>query len=463
MEFPYVSVIVLNYNGAHFLPTCLEALQAQTYPRDCFEVIITDNGSTDESLPLLKREYPWVRVLENGRNLGFCLANNAAARIAKGEYMILLNNDTAPEPMWIEKMAAAAQTDPRVGIVTGHLRLYYDQLELRLETEAFTPPNDPRRLGVMVHEVDTGVFRGVVQYLEGFYWREGQPPAPSWRWTQERARLGVPLPVGKGSFQVRFKLSSNREDNSSVPLQIYIGDSQVAEWDVPSGGPHPFVLDLPPEARSLARPVEQNTGSIVFRNGAGRDRGTFVRNDEVFYETDNGQYSRLEEVFAACGASLLVRREMVDEIGLLDDDFFIYYEDTDLSWRARLHGWKVVYSPEAYVRHIHCGTNTEWSPFFNYLTGRNRLAMVLKNGTWGQVIRVWGEYYLSVARMSWRALRLWLRRRPEWRQSAPHLKVHARIAGRLVLWIPGLLVKRFRVQRSARIPRKQLENWFAKP
>ena len=78
MELPFVSVIVLNYNGAHFLPTCLDALRLQTYPAERFEVIVTDNGSTDNSLPLLKRDYPWVRILENGRNLGFSLANNAA-------------------------------------------------------------------------------------------------------------------------------------------------------------------------------------------------------------------------------------------------------------------------------------------------------------------------------------------------------------------------------------------------
>lgn len=463
MEAPFVSVIVLNYNGAHFLPTCLGALRQQTYPADRFEVIVTDNGSTDDSLPLLKRDYPWVRILENGRNLGFSLANNAAARIARGEFMILLNNDTAPEPMWVEKMAAAAQSDPSIGIVTGHLRLYYDQLELRLESETFTPESDPRPLGVMVHVASTGVFRGVVQYLEGFYWREGQAPGPTWRWTQGKARLGLPLPAGADDIQINFQLSAYRPDNRPVPLRIYLGDEQVAEWVIPPGGPHAYLLELPATARLLAKPVEQNTGSILFRNCASRDRGTYVRNDEVFYETDEGQYNRVEEVFAACGASLLMRREMVEETGLLDEDFFIYYEDTDLSWRAWLHGWKVIYSPEAYVRHIHCGTNTEWSPFFIYLTGRNRLAMVMKNGTWGQVLRVWGEYYLSVLRMAWRTLLMWLRRRPDWRQYGPHLQVHSRIAGRLILWLPSLLVKRYRIQRSARIPKKQLESWFVKP
>jgi hypothetical protein len=230
---------------------------------------------------------------------------------------------------------------------------------------------------------------------------------------------------------------------------------------VPSGGPAAFTLDMPASTRSLAKPVEQNTGSVLFRNGGGRDRGTYVRNDEVFYETDEGQYNRVEEVFAACGASYLMRREMIDDVGLLDDDFFIYYEDTDLSWRAHLRGWKVVYSPQAYVRHIHCGTNTEWSPFFVYLTERNRLAMIFKNGTWSQIARVWGGYYLRVLRMSARAFAHWVLGRPDWRQLASPLKVHLKIAAKLVLWLPGLLLKRWRIQKNAVIPTGQLvEAWF---
>ena len=462
MELPFVSIIVLNYNGLHFLPTCLDALRRQTYPSGCFEVIITDNGSTDGSLELLKNDYSWVRLLENGTNLGFSVANNKAARIAKGEYIILLNNDTAPEPGWIEKMVEVANTDPRIGIVAGHLRLFYDQLELRFETEAFVPSNnDSRELGVMFYRVDTGVFRGVNQFLDGFYWREVYENGLSWRWMKASGRLGIPVPGGEGDWQIHFELSSGRPDLSAVPLSIYLGDQQIARWMVPPDGPASFVLDLPASSRQLARPLEQNTGSVIFRNGAGRDRGTYVRNDEVFYETDEGQYGKVEEVFAACGASYLMRREMIDDVGLLDDDFFIYYEDTDLSWRARLRGWKVVYSPQAYVRHIHCGTNTEWSPFFVHLIERNRLAMIFKNGTWDQIARVWSGYYLRVFRMGLKALKHWAIRKPDWRQLASPLKVHLKIAGELILWMPGLLRKRWRIQKLAVVPTKQLiENWF---
>ena len=112
----------------------------------------------------------------------------------------------------------------------------------------------------------------------------------------------------------------------------------------------------------------------MFRSGSGRDRGTYVKEAEVFFETDTGQYGDIEEVFAGCGASLLLRKTMLNEIGLFDEKFFMYYEDVDLSWRAWIGGWKVLYAPDAICKHIHCGTTKEWSPFFVFLTERNRLA-----------------------------------------------------------------------------------------
>ena len=139
---------------------------------------------------------------------------------------------------------------------------------------------------------------------------------------------------------------------------------------------------------------------------------------EVLYETDCGRYTQVEEVFSGCGASLLLRRATLEQIGVLDDDFFMYYEDTDLCWRAWLGGWKVVYAPQALVPHIHCGTTKEWSPFFFFLTERNRLAMVFKNGSLRQVFRVWGGYLMKVLGLVFATLWALLLRRQGWRAQA---------------------------------------------
>ena len=87
-----VSVIIPNYNGAHFLRDCLDSIREQSYKG--FEVIVIDNASKDESVDILKSEYPEVRLVLNKSNLGFAGANNLGYKYAKGDYILFLNNDT---------------------------------------------------------------------------------------------------------------------------------------------------------------------------------------------------------------------------------------------------------------------------------------------------------------------------------------------------------------------------------
>jgi GT2 family glycosyltransferase len=119
-------VIVVNWNGARYLPACLDALAAQTY-RD-FTLWVVDNGSTDGSVALLEAAArgggagrPALRLLRNESNLGFAGGNNRALRAAIAEpglrYCVLLNNDTVAEPGWLAALVAAAEGRPRVGSV----------------------------------------------------------------------------------------------------------------------------------------------------------------------------------------------------------------------------------------------------------------------------------------------------------------------------------------------------------
>jgi hypothetical protein len=456
---PFVSVVIVTYNGKHYLPACLDALNAQTYPRERFDVIVADNGSGDGTVEMLRARYPWARCLELGANLGFCRGNNAAIAQARGDYVILLNNDTEPSPQWLEAMVAAAESDPAVGLVSGHLQLFYDQIEFSLQADEFFPPGDPRRLGVQLYAVESGAYRGAVQHLEGFYGPE-RGPHGAFRWMQGRARLGVPLPRGEGDWALTLRLSADRPGGETAQARLFLGEDCLAEWTVASGAPQACTLSLPAKTRRLGRRLEQNTGNIVRRDGSGRDRGTYVLRNEMYYQADEGRYDHPEEVFAGCGASLLLRRKTLDEIGSLDDDFFAYYEDTDLSWRARLRGWKVVYAPQALARHIHCGTTEEWSPQFNYLTARNRLAMMYKNGSAGQVLRVWGGYWLRTLEVAARYAFSLLLRRSSRAALAAELRVHRRVIAALLRWLPALSRKRRAIQQGRKTPFRQIESWF---
>lgn len=119
---PLFSVIIPNWNGKHFLPTCLDALKAQTYPR--VEVIVVDNASTDGSQALLKTDYPWVKLVELPANRGFTGACNAGIRAATGDYIALLNNDTEVAPDWVAAVADAFERYPDAGSVASKMLLF---------------------------------------------------------------------------------------------------------------------------------------------------------------------------------------------------------------------------------------------------------------------------------------------------------------------------------------------------
>ena len=114
---PFFSVIVINFNGAKVLPACLAALADQTWPGDRFEIILLDNASVDDSLDFVPIRFPSVRILAETRNTGFAEGNNIAARAARGDVIALLNNDTIPDPFWLEELARAFGENP--GCVVG--------------------------------------------------------------------------------------------------------------------------------------------------------------------------------------------------------------------------------------------------------------------------------------------------------------------------------------------------------
>jgi GT2 family glycosyltransferase len=107
-----VGVLIVNYNGGPHLAACLAALERQTVPRHRFEVIVLDNASRDGSAECVPARFPWVRLVRSPVNLGFAEGNNVAARYAHGDAVVLLNNDTLPDPYWLEELLRATAEHP---------------------------------------------------------------------------------------------------------------------------------------------------------------------------------------------------------------------------------------------------------------------------------------------------------------------------------------------------------------
>jgi GT2 family glycosyltransferase len=121
MTAPFVSVVIVNYNGRRFLDDCLGSLRSQNYPRHRYEAVLVDNASADGSVDLVRERFPEVRVVALRRNCGFAEGNNVGFRHARGEWFALLNNDAAAEPGWLSASVAAGQGATDVGGVASHV------------------------------------------------------------------------------------------------------------------------------------------------------------------------------------------------------------------------------------------------------------------------------------------------------------------------------------------------------
>lgn len=124
---PLVSILIVNYNGREILSQCLESLNKTKYSK--FEVIVIDNGSTDDSVSEVKRRYASVTLIQAKENLGFARGNNVSLKHAKGKYVVLLNGDTEVEPDWLEKLVDFAEEHPDGGVF-GSKILFFDHKKI---------------------------------------------------------------------------------------------------------------------------------------------------------------------------------------------------------------------------------------------------------------------------------------------------------------------------------------------
>lgn len=115
-----VSIILVCWNGREHLGTCLDSIASQYLPRDEWEVIMVDNGSSDDSVEFVRVNYPWVKIFLNSQN-NYASANNLGIGKAAGEHIVLLNVDTKVEPNWLIECIHTLEKYPQAGAVTSKI------------------------------------------------------------------------------------------------------------------------------------------------------------------------------------------------------------------------------------------------------------------------------------------------------------------------------------------------------
>lgn len=186
-----------------------------------------------------------------------------------------------------------------------------------------------------------------------------------------------------------------------------------------------------------------STGNEIRTDGFGADRGWLA---------DAARHHPAPDVFGFCGAAAILRRSALDEVGLLDETFFMYYEDSDLSWRLRLAGYRVRHCAAAVVHHEHAASSGEGSALFRFHDARNRLLMLTKDATPGLALRCVGRYLLTTASIA-------LRRS----QPRAHVAIRLRALASFVRLLPTTLRARRAVGASARVARAEVERLLVAP
>jgi GT2 family glycosyltransferase len=125
MNYPKVAVIILNWNGKHFLEQFLPSVYNSSYP--ALEIIVGDNASTDDSLTFIHQYFPTVRIISNEQNYGFSEGYNRVLSKVAADYYVLLNSDVEVSPNWIEPVIRMMEMDPLIAAAQPKLRSFYQK------------------------------------------------------------------------------------------------------------------------------------------------------------------------------------------------------------------------------------------------------------------------------------------------------------------------------------------------
>ncbi len=163
MNYPKISITILNWNGLEDTTECLESLKKITYPN--YAVIVVDNGSEGNDVEVLRQKFgDYIHIIENDKNYGFAEGNNIAIRWlldnSKPDYFLLLNNDTVVAPEFLTELVQVADSSPSIGIAGPKVYFYSDPRKLQF-TRAKIELWKGRVVSIGRGEIDSGQYENI--------------------------------------------------------------------------------------------------------------------------------------------------------------------------------------------------------------------------------------------------------------------------------------------------------------
>ncbi len=186
--------------------------------------------------------------------------------------------------------------------------------------------------------------------------------------------------------------------------------------------------------------ILNSTGHAIYRGYCIWERGVFER--------DVGQYDNKTDICGACAAAALYRRELFQDIGYFDEDYFMYNEDVDLSIRAMLRGWKIKFVPKSIVYHVHSGSTSMNSDSSVYYNSRNLVWTIVKDiPTKPLLVDLPWILFQNILSIGWYITQ---------RQGRPIIKAKFDA----ILGLPKMIKKRKKIQGGKIVPDKEISKWI---
>jgi GT2 family glycosyltransferase len=431
MSVVRVRAVVVDFNGGDITIDCLRHLLDATTPDIDLDIVLVDNASSRPVVDRVRREMPTVRVIRNPVNEGFAGGCNRGMEGLDADYVALVNNDVTVPPAWLTPLVATLAKDDRIGAASPKMLLQHRYRDVRLQSPTRRGGHgDPRQLGVRITGARLSgddVWREV-HFPAGTHGPELDAAGAEVRWTGADARLLVPARAGT---------VSGLELRLDAPVSRAVTAASADEGTTLQVGPDPAWFAVPCAGEPFD--VVNNAGTELVAGGYGADRG--------WLERDRGQYDESDDVFAWCGGAVLLRADYLQDVGLFDEQLFLYAEDLELAWRGRPRGWRYRYVPASVVRHRHSATAMD-APDTAMLKERNRLLVLLRHGTPGEIAGAIARYPFTTASYARRDIVVPLRAHERVRPAQVRTRVRA-FAGFLRL-APAMLSARRRDRMRTR-------------
>jgi len=326
LKWPKVAIIILNWNGWKDTIECLESVFRNTYPN--YQVVVVDNGSTDDSVEKIKA---WV------------YGKQEVLTPEANHPLYHLSHPPITKPL---PYICYSYKEEGIG---GNFKLD-EQLTNKLKEKKEDDntkinPTSYYQMILIQNEINLGFSGGNnvgIKYLIG----RGE--------TDFIFLLNNDLAVSKDFLEPLIRELKNNENIGIIGPKVYCYDNHL---EIYCAG-----CDL------SCSPLK---GIVINERGKG--------------DIDKGQYNKVEDVGYISGCCLGIRKEVVETVGLMDERFFLYFEETDWILRIKQFNWRVVYTPKSKVWHKGSHTIGENNPFCVYYIVRNKLLLshkVLKKKLW---------------------------------------------------------------------------------